>query len=295
MPAAERSRRSKIWLHDGGGDGTGRGRREDFALAVPTGDGRDMKLVLVNPNTTDSMTRKMLEAARAVASADTSVCGVSAEYGPESIEGYYDEAFSIPATLDALRAHPDADGFVIGCFDDTGVDAARSVTAAPVIGICQAAMQFASVVSGSFTVVTTLDRSVPAIERLASRYGYGEMCRRVRASGIAVLELEHGGGKAEQRLREILLRSLDEDGCEAIVLGCAGMVEMARRFSGELGVPVIEGVTAAVKIVEGLAVLGIPTSKRGGYASPRAKAYTGLFARYAPGWRDGSIPEDGLR
>ena len=252
-----------------------------------------MKLVLVNPNTTDSMTRRMLKAARAVASPDTTVCGVSAEYGPESIEGYYDEAFCVPATLDALRAHPDGDAFVIGCFDDTGVDAARCTTAAPVIGICQAAMQFASVVSGSFTVVTTLQRSVPAIERLASRYGYGTMCRRVRASGIAVLELEQGGNKAEQRLREILLRSLDEDGCEAIVLGCAGMVEMARRYSGELGVPVIEGVTAAVKIVEGLAVLGIPTSKRGGYAAPRAKTYTGLFARNAPAQCDEAAPEAG--
>lgn len=254
-----------------------------------------MKLVLVNPNTTDSMTRRMLEAARAVASADTTVYGASAEYGPESIEGYYDEVFSIPATLDALGAHPDADGFVIGCFDDTGVDAARCITAAPVIGLCQAAMQFASVVSGSFTVVTTLDRSVPAIERLASRYGYGEICRNVRASGIAVLELEHDGGEAVQRLRETLLRSLDEDGCEAIVLGCAGMVDMARRFSGELGVPVIEGVTAAVKIVEGLAVLGIPTSKLGGYATPRAKAYKGLFARYAPRQRDDPTPESGQR
>ena len=241
-----------------------------------------MKLLLINPNTTDSMTRKMLQAASGVSSANTRVCAVSAEYGPESIEGYYDEAFSIPATLDAVRAHPDADGIVIGCFDDTGVDAVRCVTRAPVIGICQAAMQFASVVSGSFTVVTTLERSVPAIEGLARRYGYGDLCRRVRASGMPVLALERPGREAEQRLRAAMLRALDEDGCEAIVLGCAGMADMARSFSEELEVPVIEGVTAAVKIVEGLAALGVGTSKRRGYAAPRAKTYGGSFARYAP-------------
>lgn len=240
-----------------------------------------MKVLLVNPNTTVSMTRKMLHAARAVASADTRVCAVSAEYGPESIEGYYDEVFSVPATLDAIKAHPDADGVVIGCFDDTGVDAARCISSAPVIGICQAAMQFASVVSGSFTVITTLGRSVPAIERLARRYGYGELCRKVRASEIPVLELERDG-EARERIRATMRRALDEDGCEAIVLGCAGMADMARAFSEELAVPVIEGVTAAVKIVEGLASLGIATSKRGGYAVPRPKIYAGTFARYAP-------------
>ena len=242
-----------------------------------------MKLLLVNPNTTTSMTAKMCDAACGVASTGTEIVAVTAEYGPESIEGYYDEVFSVPAMLDAVKAHPDASGIVVGCFDDTGVDAARCVTSAPVIGICQAAMQVASIVSGSFTVVTTLGRSVPALEHLARRYGYGDLCRKVRASEIPVLALEDPASGAREQLRAEVRRAFDEDGCEAIVLGCAGMVDMARSLSEELGVPVVEGVTAAVKIVEGLAALGIATSKRGGYAPPRPKAYTGAFARFAPG------------
>ena len=145
-----------------------------------------MKVLLVNPNTTASMTGKMHEAACAVASQGTEIVAVTAEYGPESIEGYYDEVFSVPAMLDAVKAHPDAAGVVVGCFDDTGVDAARCVTSAPVIGICQAAMQVASIISGSFTVVTTLGRSVPALEHLARRYGYGDSVPqgpRLRDSG----------------------------------------------------------------------------------------------------------------
>ena len=67
----------------------------------------------------------MRDAARAVASPGTEIVAVTAEYGPESIEGYYDEVFSVPAMLDAVKAHPDAAGVVVGCFDDTGVDAAR--------------------------------------------------------------------------------------------------------------------------------------------------------------------------
>ena len=242
-----------------------------------------MKLLLVNPNTTASMTAKMRDAACGVASTGTEIVAVTAQYGPESIEGYYDEVFSVPAMLDAVKAHPDACGIVVGCFDDTGVDAARCVTSAPVIGICQAAMQVASIVSGSFTVITTLGRSVPALEHLARRYGYGDLCRKVRASEIPVLALEDPASGAREQLRAEVRRALGEDGCEAIVLGCAGMVDMARSLSEKFAVPVVEGVTAAVKIVEGLAALGIATSKRGGYAPPRPKAYTGAFARFAPG------------
>ena len=143
--------------------------------------------------------------------------------------------------LDAVNAHPDAAGIVVGCFDDTGVDAARCVTSAPVIGICQAAMQAASIVSGSFTVVTTLGRSVPALEHLARRYGYGDLCRRVRASEIPVLALEDPASGARDQLRAEVRRALDEDGCEAVVLGCAGMVDMARSLSEELAVPATSG------------------------------------------------------
>ncbi len=240
-----------------------------------------MKLLLVNPNTTPSMTEKMRAAADGVVGERTEIVAVTASYGPESIEGYYDEAFAVPAMIEAVREHPDATGVVIGCFDDTGVDAARCVSSAPVIGICQAALQMASIVSGSFSVVTTLSRSVPAIEHLVRRYGYAHLCRGVRASDIPVLALEDATSGARDRLRSEMRRALDEDGCESIVLGCAGMADLARVLSEELSVPVLEGVTAAVKVVEGLAALGISTSRRGGYAVPRAKTYTGAFSRYA--------------
>ena len=241
-----------------------------------------MKLLLVNPNTTHPMTTGMRLAADAVAAEGTEIVAVTAADGPESIEGYYDEAFAVPALLDAIRAHPDAAAVVVGCFDDTGVDAARCVTGAPVIGLCQAALHAASIVAGSFSVVTTLGRSVPAIEHLVRRYGHWEMCRRVRASEIPVLALEDPWSDARDRLRREIGRALDEDGSEAIVLGCAGMVDMARAFADEFSVPVIEGVTAAVKAVEGLARLGIATSRRGGYAPPRAKTYRGMYSRFAP-------------
>jgi allantoin racemase len=242
-----------------------------------------MKLLLINPNATASMTQGMRFAAEKVLSPGTELMALTAEYGPVSIEGYYDEAFSIPPMLELIRAHQgEISGVVVGCFDDTGVDAARTLVDVPVVGICQAAMQAATVLAGSFSVITTLGRSVPALEHLALKYGFERSCRRVRACEVPVLALESDEGWAGDAIRREVELALTDDGAEAIVLGCAGMVDLASKLSAEFGVPVIDGVTTAVKLVEGLASLGLMTSGRGGYARPSAKSYLGEFSKHAP-------------
>lgn len=240
-----------------------------------------MHLLVVNPNTTASMTGKIGVAAAAAAAPGTTIRAVHPAMGPVSIEGFYDEAYCIPGLLEIVRAS-DADAVVIACFDDTGLDAARTVARGPVIGICEAAMHMASLVAGSFSVVTTLARSIPVLENLALKYGFERHCRRVRAAEFPVLALEDPGSGAADLLRAEIARALDEDRPEAILLGCAGMADLARRLSIEFAVPVIDGVAAAVKLAEAVVGLGLTTSRAGGYAAPRPKAYTGEFARFAP-------------
>ncbi len=242
-----------------------------------------MRILVVNPNTTASMTTKIGAAAQSAASPGTQVIAVNPPDGPVSIEGYYDEVFSIPGLISEIRKRPDMDAYIIACFDDTGLDAARCATSAPVIGIGEAAFHMASLVAGTFGVVTTLARSVPAIQHNLKRYGLMERCARVRSSEVAVLELEEPGSDASARILEEMRRSLAEDRAEAIVLGCAGMADLAGRLSREVGVPVLDGVSCAVKLCEALVHLGLRTSKIGGYAPPRAKSYTGIFSPFSPG------------
>ena len=228
------------------------------------------------------MTQTMVDAACAVVTTDTRVVGETAGYGPESIEGYYDEVFSVPPLVEAVSAHPDCDGIVVGCFDDTGVDALRCMTPVPVVGICQAAMQMATLVAGSFSVITTLARSVPALEHLALRYGYERQCKKIRASELPVLTLESDPENAVRIIGEEIEKAITDDHAEAIVLGCAGMADLSEMLSQRYGLPVIEGVTAAVKLMESLHSLGLQTSRLGGYAPPRQKNYLGEFDRFAP-------------
>ena len=243
-----------------------------------------MKILLVNPNTTASMTEKAGEAARLVAASGTEIIAVNPEYGPVSIEGYYDEVFSIPGLLEEVRKGEDSgcQGTVIACFDDTGLDAARCLASGPVVGICEASMHIASLLANGFSIVTTLKRSIPALEKLAVKYGMSQQCHRVSAAEVPVLELEHPDSETTKLIRVEIQKALDEDRSEAIVLGCAGMADLATKLSKEFGVPVIDGVTAAVKLVESLVSLGLQTSKRNGYAYPRTKSYLGLFKSFQP-------------
>ncbi|MFO1070103.1 MAG: aspartate/glutamate racemase family protein [Geminicoccaceae bacterium] len=241
-----------------------------------------MLLTVINPNTTASMTEKIGAAAGAAAAPGTIVVAINPAMGPVSIEGYYDEAFCVPGMLERIREARDSDAFVIACFDDTGLDAARSIAAVPVIGICEAAMHVTTLIAGSFSVVTTLGRSIPVIEHLARKYGFAHHCRKVRAAEVPVLDLEDPGSGARGKLEAEIARAVAEDRPEAIILGCAGMADLARDLSRQFGLPVVDGVAAAVKLAEGLVGLGLRTSKSGGYAAPRPKPYTGSFAGFAP-------------
>ena len=188
-----------------------------------------MLLNIVNPNTTAAMTGVIARAAEKVARAGTTIRAVESAFGPASIEGAYDDAFAVPGLLERIAEGETqrADAHVIACFDDTGLDAARALASAPVIGIGEAGFHAASMLVHRFAVVTTLARSVPVLENNLLRYGLDRRCARVRACDVAVLELDNPASNARARIGAEISRALDQDGAEAIVLGCAGMAELA--------------------------------------------------------------------
>jgi allantoin racemase len=231
-----------------------------------------MKILVVNPNTSASMTAKIGAAARAAASPGTEIIARNPATGPASIEGHYDEAVAVPGLLAEIRRGEaeGADGFVVACFDDPAIGACREIATGPVLGICEAAMHAAAMIATGFSVVTTLGRSVPIIEDLALRYGMERRCRRVRAAEIPVLALEEDD-EARHRILAEVRAAVADDRSEAVILGCAGMADLADWLSGESGVPAIDGVSVAVGLVEALVHAGLRTSKAGAYAVPRTK------------------------
>ncbi len=209
-----------------------------------------MRVLFINPNATVSMTEKIGAAARSVAGPGTTILTATNHAGPPSIQGAADGEAAEPGLLALIRdRQAEADAFVIACFDDTGLAAARVLTGKPVLGIGEAAMR-AAAAAGPFSVVTTLSVSLPVIEANVSAYGLAAACRRVRASEVPVLDLEEPGSAARETVAAEIASAIVEDEPSAIVLGCAGMADLAARFTARFGVPVIDGVVTAVRALE---------------------------------------------
>lgn len=239
-----------------------------------------MKLLLINPNTSAVMTAAIATAAREAAAAGTTLVARQPDFGPASIEGHFEEtvaAAGVAALAHAARGEA-FDATVIACFGDPGLDAAREVLAGPVLGIAEAAFHAASLIASGFSVVTTMTRTCGIAERLVLRYGFERSCRGIHGTDIPVLALENCGADMLAQIEAAARTALARDRSEAIVLGCAGMAQLCRTLQQRLGVPVIDGVAAAVKFAEALAALGLATSKSGDYAPPLPKRWSGWAA-----------------
>ncbi|WP_443191180.1 aspartate/glutamate racemase family protein [Pseudomonas indica] len=238
-----------------------------------------MKIRVINPNTTSSMTEKIGDAARRIAAPGTEIVASNPSSGPVSIESHFDEAISAVGVLEEIRAGEQerTDAYILACFGDPGLLAARELTRAPVIGIAEAAFHMATLIATRFSIVTTLARTGIIAEHLLQTYGFAHHCRRVRAAEIPVLDLEDSGTRALDRIIDECLRAKAEDNIGAIILGCGGMADLTGEIRDAVGLPVVEGVTAAVKLAESLVSLGLGTSKHGDLDFPRPKTFRGRF------------------
>ncbi len=138
-------------------------------------------------------------------------------------------------------------------------------------------MHMATLVATRFSVVTTLPRTLVIARHLLHSYGFERHCARLRAIDLPVLALEDGSGLAREKVREQCRLARRDDGIGAIVLGCAGMADLALELTAELRLPVIDGVSAAIKLIESLHGMGLATSKHGDLNFPLPKELTGLF------------------
>ena len=237
-----------------------------------------MKIKIINPNTTLSMTESVEVVARRAARPDTEVWAVSPQTGPTSIECYVDEYLAIPGVLrEVIKGDREegADAFIIACFGDPGLQAAREVTDKPVLGIAESAITAAKFIAPYFSIVSVLDRSAKVTEDVVSNYGAEKFCRSIRSTGLSVLDF---GADPERGLAALAKQSklaVEEDKAECILLGCAGFVDFVDKLKSELGVPVLDGVAPAVKFAEALVQLGLKTSKSNTWSLPEKKDYIG--------------------
>lgn len=218
-----------------------------------------VRICLVNPNSTEAMTEEMVAAARAIASPDTLVEGATAEGAPATIEGYRDEALAAAAVVEIVERE-EADAFVIACFGDPGLYAAREMFSGPVVGIAEASFMLAIGLGYRFAILTNTDSDIPEMEELVRRYGLEDRCSGVRAVDLGVAEADGDRDAAFNAYREAGQAAI-RDGAEVMCLGCGPMLGLRQRLEESLAAPVIEAVPAGILIAEAFLRLHLETSK----------------------------------
>ena len=238
-----------------------------------------MRILVVNVNTTESMTEGIRLQARRTAASDTEIVALTPRFGAESVEGNVESYLAAVGVLDAVLRYQASgepfDAVIQAGYGEHGREGLQEALDCPVVDITEAAASTAMFLGHRYSVITTLDRAVPLIEDRLLLAGLSQRCASVRASDIPVLELETDRDRAVAAIVAEAERAVRDDHAEVICLGCGGMAELEQAVRDRTGVPVVDGVAAAVTIAEGLVRLGMSTSKVRTYATRRTKRMTG--------------------
>jgi allantoin racemase len=234
-----------------------------------------MKILVVNPNTSESMTKHIKKELDPIKRRDTELTVVCAETGPETIESAYEEAFAIPPTLNWVkRANQQGyDAVVIACFSDPGLEAAKEISTIPVIGIGEATYHMAAMLGAKFTIMTIRKEYIPAVREQVHKRGLDYYLASVKDLGLSVSETDAHPEKTKKRVLDFAKQAVEEDGAEVIILGCAGMSGYAPEIEKKLGAKVLDPTAVALKIAEAMVDLKLVHSKVGLFAQPPEKRF----------------------
>ncbi len=230
-----------------------------------------MKIMVLNPNTSATMTAEIDAAARAAASPGTEIHTAQPSFGSAAIDSAAESYLSAVGVMDVVATHVaagtfDADAVVLAGFGEHGKDALQEMLDVPVLDIAESAAHVAHLIGRRFSVVTTLARSIAPIEDRLLLAGLAAHCASVRACGLATAEVDADPAGAVAAIVAEAERAVTDDHADVICLGCAGMAGVTAAITEKLGVPAVDGVAAAVGLAQMLVGLGMSTSKAGVYA-----------------------------
>lgn len=232
-----------------------------------------MRILVINPNSSTEMTRSIRETLERIKRPDASVDVIRLENAPSAIESATDGAMAVPYLLEKVRwaNQKNFDAVIIACFSDPGLEPAREVSEALVLGIQQATLAVASMLGHKYSILTPLSVRIPSKEQDIRRFRMESACASIRALDLSVAETEANPELTKSRVKDVSRAAIEQDGAEVVILGCAGMVGYAEELEKDLGIIVLDPTTVAFKMAEALVDSGIRHSKRALFATPPTK------------------------
>ena len=236
-----------------------------------------MRVLLINPNITDSVSDLIRAEARRSASPGTEIEVLTARFGVAYIETRFEALVGAYATAELAAEHcHQADAVVVAAFGDPGLTGLRELLPVPVTGMTEAALASAHLLGHRFSIIAISQRIQAWYREVVESHGFGDRLASIRAldrpiSSIGGVQEEH-----QQALKDLAERAVAEDGAEVLILAGAPLAGLARSLQGQLPVPVVDGVSSAVRHAETLAALKPGRARRGSFALPPAKPNRGL-------------------
>jgi allantoin racemase len=238
-----------------------------------------MKILLANPNTSQSVTDRIAQVARASASPGTELVAVTGSAGVPYIATRADAAVAGRTTLELMAEHAGGcDAAIVAAFGDPGLGGCRELLAIPVIGMAEAAMLTACMLGRRFSIVTFSVSLGPWYRECVDYNGLASRLASIRCLDGPFDDIARVQEEKEDLLVGLCARAVEEDQAEVVILGGAPLAGLAARVAGRVPVPLVDGVAAAVRQAETLAALAPRKATAGSFRKPAAKSIVGVSA-----------------
>jgi allantoin racemase len=235
-----------------------------------------VRILLINPNTTEAVTQRMAEAARRVAAPDVAIETTTAQFGPQIIGSRAETVVAAAAVVERLSQANGYDAVIVGASVDPALAAAREMLDIPVVGITEAALHAACLLGGKVGAIVMSANSDTILREMADAYGLGTRLAAVRTLPITPLELLADLDAATRAISAAADAMVTSEGVDTVALIGAVMAGMAAVVQPALRVPVVEGVSAAVGFAEALVRLRVSPARAGSFAKPPAERVSAL-------------------
>jgi allantoin racemase len=235
------------------------------------------RILLINPNISDSVSDLIRTEAQRCASKATEIEVLTAPFGVAYIETRFEALIGAYAAAQLAAEHHDRfDAIIVAAFGDPGLAGLREVLPCPVTGLTEAALASACLLGKRFSIVAISQRIRAWYRETVQAYGLEGRLASIRGLDEALADIGNVQGNQGAQLVALAERCVADDGADVIVLAGAPLAGLARSLQGRLPVPVIDGVSSAVRHAETLVALQPGRATQGSFAPPPQKPNRGL-------------------
>ena len=226
-------------------------------------------ILLINPNTTASITDLVLKTAKGFARPDTKLRALTGAFGPRYVASRAGYAIAGHAALDAFaNDRGPKDAVVLACFGDPGLAALKEVSPVPVVGMADASILQACALGARFSIVTGGERWKSMLEEFVASHGLSARLASVRTVAPTGADIARNPKAALAVLAKGCTACVREDGADVVILGGAGLAGLAAKLAAKVEVPLLDGVACAISMAESLALQKPAKATRGTLARP---------------------------